>query len=183
MHEFNVIDPIGSMYENSFRQRKFGSSASKSDEERLVAIICFCLNPNHYHLVLRQVADKGIEKLMHRIGTSHTKYFNNKNKRTGVLFQGKFKAVHIDSNEYLLHVSAYVNLNWRVHQLGSSASKLISSSWDEYVGKGKRNFCDKSVILGQFKNTNEYKEFARSSLESIRERKEELKNIREFLLE
>ncbi|MEK7652750.1 MAG: transposase [Patescibacteria group bacterium] len=173
MKEFNTVEPIGSIYENSFNKDKdknhqLGSSASK-----LVGFVCYCLNPNHYHFILKQVSERGIEKFMHRLGTGYTKYFNNKHKRSGSLFQGRFKAVYIDSNEQLLYVSSYVNLNSKVHQLGSSASKLWKSSWDEYVGESKENFCKKDIILEQFKNTNEYKKYALESLEIIRENKEE----------
>ena len=122
---------------------------------------------------------------MHRLGTGYTRYFNDKNKRTGSLFQGRFKSVHIDSNEYLLHSSAYVNLNDRVHQLGSSTSKLVKSrsSWGEYTGESKSNFCCKDIILEQFRNAKEYQRFAESSLESILERKADLKDMERYLLE
>lgn len=164
MIQFNSLEPIGSIFENSFRKKQLGSPASKRPkrEGRLVNIIAYCLNPNHYHFILEQVAEKGVEKFMQRLGTGYTKYFNNRYVRTGVLFQGKFKAVHIDSNPYLLHVSAYVNLNNRVHQLGSRTSK---SSWDEYTTKydGPR-ICEKEIILGQFQKPQEYINFAEESI-------------------
>lgn len=181
MVAFNVLEPIGSIYEDSFNQ--LGGSASKRN--KLIEFVAYCLNPSHYHFVVRQIAEKGIEKFMHRLGTGYTMHFNEKEKRSGSLFQGRFKAVHIDSNEYLLHVSAYVNLNDRVHKLGGSASKLIESrsSWGEYTNPEVRGICQKEIVLEQFRNPNEYKEFALSSLESIKQRKEELEDIREFLLE
>ena len=192
MIEFNVLDPIGSIYENSFRQ--LGSEASKLAEKKsikkqkpLVNFVAYCLNPNHFHFIIEQVADKGIEKLMQRIGTGYTKYFNNKYKRSGSLFQGVFKSIHVDSNEYLLHLSAYVNLNNRVHQLGSEASKLTQgqSSWGEYVGDDKQRFCEKGIVLGQFKNVKEYRTFAEESLTGILEKRYggEVPNMEEFLLE
>lgn len=169
IQEFNTVDPIGSIFENSFRERPLGSSTSKL----LVNFICYCINPNHFHFILKQIVDKGIERFMHRLGTGYTNYFNNKYERSGSLFQGRFKSIHVDSNEYLLHLSAYVNLNDMVHQLqlGSSTPKLVRSSWEEYVN-GRENFCEKEIILGQFKNPAEYKNFAESSLIDIRERKE-----------
>ncbi|MCX6731841.1 MAG: transposase [Candidatus Parcubacteria bacterium] len=170
--QFNTIEPIGSIYENLF------SKDLLKKQKKLVDFICYCVNPNHYHFVLKQLLEKGIEKFMHRVGTGYTKYFNNKYKRSGSLFQGTFKSVHIDSNEYLLHISAYVNLNAKVHQLGSLASKFGKSSWDEYVNN-KNGFCDKDIILGQFKSPAEYKNFTESSLMDIRERKE----MEKFLLE
>lgn len=175
MIEFNSLEPIGSIFENSFKDRSnlLGSSASKSF--RLVNFVCYCLNPNHYHFILKQVADKGIEKFMHRMGTGYTKYFNRKYNCSGSLFQGKYKAVHINSDEYLLHLSVYVNLNDRVHRLGSRASK---SSWDEYV-TGREGLCDKSIVADQFKNIEEYKKFAEDSVIFSKERKD----IEKFLLE
>ena len=179
MEEFNCIDPIGSIYENSFvktNKPQLGSLASK-----LVDFVCYCVNPNHYHFLLKQVVDNGIEKFMHRLGTGYTKYFNNKTKRMGALFQGSFKSVYIDTNEYLLHLSVYINLNDQVHSLGSLASK---SSWDEYVGGKKAgNFCEKEIILDQFKNADEYSKFATSSLAGILERKEREKEIENLLME
>ena len=85
-------------------------------------------------------------------------------------FQGTFKAVHVKSNEQLLHVSAYVNLNDQVHQLGNLVSK---SSWNEYSSKSTSMFCDKSIILEQFNSQEEYVSFAKSSLESILKNREE----------
>lgn len=179
--EFNALNPIGSLYENSFHKHNpgksgLGSSTSKS-ESPLVEIVCYCLNPNHFHLMLKQVSDKGIEKFMHRLSTGYTKYFNFKNKRTGSLFQGRYKAVHIDTNEYFFHVSVYINLNFKIHQLGSSASK---SSWEEYTRwKMKGGICEKNVIMDEFKNFKDYNNFANHSLMGIRERKELIKILEE----
>ena len=198
MKEFDVIDPIGSIYENSFRL-KLGSSASKLtasklpesklnrdtlNTNKLVDIIAYCLNPNHYHLILKQISEKGIEKFMHRMGTGHTKYFNNKNKRSGVLFQGKFKAIHISSNEYLLHLSAYVNLNNVVHQLGSRASKLVRRSFEEYQSiKVVDAICEKEIVLDQFTSRKAYCKFAVSTVNDISRRRREDKDYNLLLLE
>lgn len=181
MLEFNAIDPIGSIYEHSFIKNKqdpsLGSETSKSvddSEERLVNIVAYCLNPNHFHLILQQVSDKGIEKYMQRIGTGYTKYFNHKNERSGVLFQGVFQSVHIDSNEYLLHVSVYVNLNDRVHQLGSETSKSEMrgvSSWNEYVKSVSNQICKKEDVLGQFGLPGEYEVFAENTLIGFQQKK------------
>lgn len=199
MIEFNTVEPIGSIYENSFRQ--LGSPTSKlamiSDKKQkrpkpLVRFVAYCLNPNHYHFLIEPMAEKGVEKFMQRIGTGYTNYFNNKNQRSGALFQGKFKAIHVDSNEYLLHLSAYVNLNNRVHQLGSRTPKLVESrsSWGEYIGGSKKSddtntagICEKGIILEQFRNINEYKKFATSSLKDIAGRRVDLIDIEKMLLE
>lgn len=193
MKEFNVIEPIGSIYENKFQKSKNKPRSSTPKSNKLVEFVVYCLNPNHYHFLLTPVNDKGVEKFMQKLGTGYTNYFNEKYKRSGSLFQGRFKAVHIDTNEYLLHLSTYVNLNDRVHQLGSSTPKLGKSSWGEYMkevgdsvgveSSGHQGFCNKDIILGQFDSVRKYKKFAEESLEGILERRKEDKNLDELLLE
>ncbi len=180
MFLFNSVEPIGSLYELAFNHRELGGRTAK-----LVNIIAYCLNPNHFHFILEQVNDGGISEFMKRLSGGYTWYFNHRYKRNGSLFQGKFKDVHINSNEYLLHVSAYVNLNDRVHQLGGQTAKLVESksSWSEYVGNSMEHFCEKEIILEQFRSKKEYKKFAKDSLENILDRRSEINDISDLLLE
>ena len=173
---FNTKEPVGSILEYSFH-RKIGRPMSKS---RLVDIICYCLNPNHFHLLLKQRENGGLGEFIRRVGSGYTKYFNHKNKRSGVLFQGGSKSVHIDSNEYLLHASAYINLNNKAHRL---QSHLFQSSWEEYLNPSMQSLCAKGIILKQFKNSHEYKDFAEASLYDILERKERAIELQKILLE
>lgn len=189
MIEFNTVDPIGSLYQNSFRKKtQLSGLATKSEvfgaesEEKLVTVIAYCLNPNHYHFLLKQVSERGVEKYMHRLGTGYTRYFNKKNERSGALFQGTFKSIHIDSNEYLLHASAYVNLNNRVHQIDKLSGLATKSSWGAYVGEEFDGVpCEKGVILEQFRDASEYRDFVENSLRGILERRGLL--AEEYLLE
>ncbi len=123
---------------------------------RLVEIVAYCLNPNHYHFILKQVSDKGIEKFMHKIGISHTKHYNDKYERNGALFQGTYKAIMIDSNEYLLYLSSYVNNNYYIHGYNKE-KEWEYSSLPEYLGKRNNGLVAKNIILGQFRNIKEYK--------------------------
>ncbi len=171
MRAFNSISPIGSLYEQSFQKEKI--------KKPLVNFIAYNLLPNHFHFILEQATEGGVSEFMKRLLGGYTWYFNQKNKRSGVLFQGRFKANHIDSNEYLLHSSVYVNLNHK-QQLGGWTAKskdLIKSSWEEYLGENKENFCKKDIILDQFRNIEEYKKFSLDSLEDIRFNKERYKDL------
>lgn len=180
--EFNTNHPIGSIYQNSFKSNQLSNPIAKSDK-KLVNIICYCINPNHYHFILEPLEDKGIEKFMQKVGTGYTQYFNHKYKRSGVLFQGKFKSVHVDSNKYLLHLSVYVNLNNLIHKI-SLSNPIAKSSWEEYIGREGAGLCrNKKVVLGQFKNKKEYKQFAEKFVKDMIERKETLKNMEAYLLE
>jgi len=164
MQMFNSVEPIGSIYEASFQKDKveLGRPTSK-----LVEFLCYCLNPNHFHFMIRQEVDGGISEFMKRLG-GYTKYFNERYKRSGVLFQGKFKAKHILDNTYLLHLSAYINLN---NNFGAEQHLLSKSSWKEYCLEERNGICSKDLIIGQYKDPDGYKKFALSSLEDIKLRK------------
>jgi putative transposase len=88
-----------------------GSEKKKKDETRLVEIHDYCLMPNHYHLVLEQLVDNGISKFLQKVMTGYTMYFNLKNERSGVLFQGKTKSKLIDSDEYRIWLEQYLAFN------------------------------------------------------------------------
>lgn len=180
MNDFNVQDPIGSIYENSF---KLGSSTPKLG--KLVNFVAYCLNQNHYHFILEPLVDDGIQKFMHKLSTGYTNYFNEKYKRSGSLFQGRYKATHINSNEYLLHLSVYVNLNFKIHKgLNKEWMKnLPISSFTEYIGKLKKSFCAKDIVLGQFDSIKEYKNFCEEILPEILKKKEEERELKYMLLE
>lgn len=98
------------------------SIESIPQRDNIVDIVCFCLMPNHYHLLLRQKTEGGISAFMQKIGTAHTMFFNVKYQRSGSLFQGTFKAVHIDADAYLSHLTRYIHLN---------PAELRESHWKE----------------------------------------------------
>jgi len=82
-----------------------------SEKDPLVSIVAFCLMPNHYHLLLYELTEGGISKFMQRLGTAYTMYFNEKNKRTGALFEGRFKSRYVDDLGYLMHLIDYIHVN------------------------------------------------------------------------
>lgn len=88
----------------------------------LVAIGAYCLMPNHFHILLKEITEGGISKFMEKLCTGYSMYFNKKYKRSGFLFEGNFKAEHADTNEYLKYLFAYIHLN---------PVKLIQSDWKD----------------------------------------------------
>lgn len=188
MEEFNRLEPIGSLYQHSFRKKNSLLSGKTAQSEKLVEVIAYCLNPNHFHFILRQVAVGGISEFMKRLSGGYTWYFNHKYERESALFQGSFKSRHIATNVYLLHLSAYVNLNNEVHRISEKNPLFVGverSSWNEYVLplRKKDGQCEKRCILEQFKNCKEYEVFARNSLRGIIERKQMGREVEPLLLE
>ncbi|HED38125.1 MAG TPA: hypothetical protein ENI76_07770 [Ignavibacteria bacterium] len=102
---------------------------------------------------------------MKRVLGGYAKYFNIKYKKTGHVFQGSYNAVHIENNEQLLYVSAYIHLNQReLKTWRNKESEYPWSSYKDYGCKNRwKNFLTTKIILEQFKNPNEYKESVEES--------------------
>lgn len=133
-----------------------------NSSQKYVDIISYCFMPNHFHFLLKQNIDNGISKFMANFQNSYTKYFNVKNDRTGHLLQGQFKAIKIDSEEQLLHVSRYIHLNPFTSGVVKKVEELLSYTWSsfpEYVTGSQFEICSKGVIYSGFGNKQKYKSF------------------------
>ena len=91
-------------------------------DQDLVDVLAYCLMPNHFHLVLRQKSENGIEKFIQKLCTAYSMYFNTKYEHSGVLFQGRYQSVHIDNEAYYRYIFAYLHLN---------PIELLQSDWKE----------------------------------------------------
>lgn len=79
--------------------------------ETLVDIGAYCLMSNHFHILVREKEDGGISKFIQKLLTAYSMYFNKKYRRTGALFEGKFRAEHVDDDVYLRYIYSYIHLN------------------------------------------------------------------------
>jgi len=130
------------------------NSRSRASGKPLVDIVVYCLLPNHYHFILKQLQENGISAFLHRLGTSYSNYFNRKYKRSGVLFQGKFKAKHIDSDEYLIWLSAYIHMNSEIHRI-SKASNYKYSNYNTSRSRAS----GRGMVLDNFKTLKDYQKY------------------------
>lgn len=127
--EFNNIKPSCSLRESI--QHKSGVQ-HLSENPPLVSIVCYCINPNHFHFILKQEVDNGISEFFKRLLGGYTNYFNKMHKRTGALFQGRFKSHLINSDQYILKIRPYVNMNYLIHDIPEGKRHLVKASDLEY---------------------------------------------------
>lgn len=95
----------------------------------LVDMGAYCLMPNHFHILITERIEGGISKFMQKLSTAYSMYFNKKYKRTGGLFEGKFKSQHASTDRYLKYLFSYIHLN---------PIKLIQKDWKEKGIKNKK---------------------------------------------
>lgn len=134
-------------------------------KNRYVELINFCLMPNHFHITAREVKEGGISKYLQRIQIAYTKYLNTKHEKSGHLFQGSFHSVHIKNNEQLLHLSAYIHRNPReLSQWKNKEGEYFWSSYQDYIKENRwGELIKREIILDQFSNKKEYKNFVETS--------------------
>lgn len=119
-----------------------------------IELLAFCLMPNHFHLLVYQREDDQVlTKLLRSVCTAYTMYFNRKYKRVGPLFQGRFKASRISSDEYLQHISRYIHLNPQDYR------HYEWSSLPYYSGELHAEWLEPSRILDLFNGTENYAKF------------------------
>lgn len=141
-------------FSNFIKYKSFELNPTK----KIVGIICYCLMPNHFHFLLKQLKEGGVSEFIGKLTNSYTKYYNIKFDRIGPLLQGQFKAVLIESDEQLVHVSRYIHLNPVSSFLVKKPEDYEWSSYDEYLNNNK-GICSKEVILNFFKSVADYKNF------------------------
>ncbi len=123
-----------------------------------VELLAYCLMRNHFHLLLKQIHAKEMTEFMHSICTSYGMYFNKKYKRVGSLFQGIFKAIDIEEDNYLLWVSRYI------HRNPTDFRTYAYSSYADYLGKRQTKWLNSQLILHYFtsstlRKANSYQRF------------------------
>lgn len=122
-------------------------------QEPIVEVLAFVLMPNHYHLLLKEITQGGIITYMRKMG-GYSVYFNRQYDRVGPLFQGRYKAVEVASEEQLLNVFAYIHTNpieliepqWKEFVVSSAEDAIAFlnnyrwSSYMDYIGKGNTSY-------------------------------------------
>lgn len=154
---------------------EFGWPQDMPPQKPIVKVISYCLMPNHYHLLLREIIQGGITAYMRKIGTGFTYYMNSRHKETGKLFQGSYKAKLVDDEEYLQYVDAYIQLLNPLELMGEPVSgNNFNKSFEMVVDNplsslgecvGQRNFAitdreEASKRYGLPKSKENYKKFS-----------------------
>lgn len=148
-----------SQYNHHDRHYKVGPRNIKkvryrTDLHEKIQLISYCLMPNHFHLMIKQTTKEAITDIMRALSNSYVIYFNTKYDRTGPLFSGRYKAVLVEEDSYLLHLTRYIHLN--PLDLNYTRSDLVIypySSYADYLGKKNTDWLHPEEILSFFKTT------------------------------
>ncbi len=148
------------------------------EQEPLVIILCYCLVPNHFHLLLKEIREGGISKFMQKIGIGFSKYSNIKYDNVGSLFQGPYQVKLIEEQRYLEYLMVYIQVI-NVLELfpgGLEAAlkdpkkgmvfvdNYIFSSHPDYAGLRNSLIVGKDILGKIFLTSAHYNQFVRQTL-------------------
>lgn len=195
LYEFNDVNPVNStfyIFQSNVIARRCGGENRKS-RKFLVNIQAFCLMPNHYHLLLSNNAENGIPKFMKKLNMGYARYFNEKNKRKGALFEGRYKSVKVKEESHFIYLPYYIHLNpldlispeWRNRELKDykkSEKFLDNYRWSSHLDYlGKKNFpsvTQREFLMGFFGGPKGYLSRFKEWLKDM-----DLEGIRDCILE
>jgi putative transposase len=161
----------GNNYQSIFFEEKnylfFLRQLRKYLVNNILEVIAYCLMPNHYHL-LAYLKNDNLSAAMQPFALSYTKAINETYKRVGSLFQGRFQAIYVDNDDYLLHLSRYIHLNPVSAGLVEKAEDWEYSSYLEYIGWRNGTLPQMDVVRSRFPSIDYYRLFVEAYQESDR---------------
>jgi len=124
-----------------------------------IQIIAYCLMPNHFHLLVLPEHDNAVAALLTGVCGSYAQALNGQRGRTGALFQGRFRAVHVDRDAYLAQVARYIHMNPVAAGLVVKPQDWPYSDYRDIVEGGYGPSTDNGLLAGLFPGSNAYQRF------------------------
>lgn len=131
--------------------------------------------PNHYHFLLRQDGETAVSHFIGVLFNAYAQALNRQIDRSGALFEGRFKDVHVDNDGYLLHLCRYIHGNPVKVGLVASLEEWLYSNYLEWVGERPGTLVDDDFVNDFFPNRQDYKEFVLDYLRGIDELPSDIK--------
>jgi REP element-mobilizing transposase RayT len=139
--------------------RYFQQRVSASLDPSSLEINAYCLMPNHFHFIVRQLAHSAISGFMRSVCDGYAKAINKGLSRSGHLFEGKYKMKQIVNDTYLVHLSRYIHLNPVRAGLVRLPEEWQYSSCQVYFGMREEAVVSTQPVLEQFGSPRDYKKF------------------------
>ncbi|NQU82891.1 MAG: transposase [Parcubacteria group bacterium] len=187
-----LVSDTNRLFESVF---ELGWPKNWPEKKPLVKILCYCLVPNHFHLLLEEIVEGGISKFMQKLGIGFTNYFNLIHREEGRLFQGSYKGKTVgDDQIYLEYLSVYIQVINVLELFPGGFKKALEdidkalefveqyqfSSYQDFIGLRESLIIDKDILGEIFLTPEHYKKFVRDILMARTVRKYE--EVLEYLV-
>lgn len=163
------------IYKSRRDREQFLSYLESSVTRYGAKIHAYCLMTNHYHLLL-ETPEGNLSEILRHINGAYTNYFNAKRKRSGHLFQGRYKAILIEADEYLMELTRYIHLNPVRCGIVTKPEDHPWSSYNDYLGdRLKPGWLCTDTVLAHFGDGKKYRQFVEHML--VMEYESPLRNV------
>lgn len=122
-------------------------------------IVTYCLMPNHYHFLLRQEGEQTLSRFIGALFNGYVQAVNRQQKRSGTLFEGRFKDKHVDKRSYLIHLCRYIHANPVRAGLVSVPEAWPYSNYQEWIGLRSGTLIDHDFVDAHFPDREAYRRF------------------------
>lgn len=151
--------------DSTYQQKEIAiAKLSLKNYYKRIDLIAYCLMPNHFHLLVQQKEENDVAFFMRSLMTRYSQYFNRRYKRVGPIYQGRYQAVLIETDEQLIHLTRYIHRN--PIELGKTSvgkNTILSqpSSYSVYLGNIKQDWVKPETVLSNFSKigVNSYRSF------------------------
>ncbi len=125
-----------------------------------IKLLCYCLMPNHYHLMIQQTTERAISEFMQRLVNAYMGYYNREYKRRGSIFEGKYKAALVTKEKHFLYLPYYIHHNpEKLYKGDPNKDKKVKnypySSYGDYSGRRNTKWIYKKGLMEQFKEAED----------------------------
>lgn len=124
-----------------------------------ITVIAYCLMPNHYHFLVRQEGERPAGLLVQHTFNAYSKAFNNRYGHSGTLFEGRFKALLVADDPYLLHLCRYIHANPVKDGFALSPELWPYSNYREWIGRRNGTLVDSAFVSSRFSSATAYAAF------------------------
>ena len=127
--------------------------------EQNLTVIAYCLLSNHYHILVRQNGDAAAGLLAQYVFNAYSKAYNTRYEHSGTLFEGPFRAIKVDSQNYLLHLCRYIHANPVRHGIVTELEEWPYSNYLEWLGLRNGELLDRDFVRDCFGTAEQYRQF------------------------
>ena len=145
------------------RKVKLSEETDRRNHSGKIKLLGYCLMPNHYHLLIQQTDPDSMTNFMKTLFTSYSMYFNRTHDRVGGVFQGRYKASLVDTDEYLMHLSRYIHLNPLKLEGGVESYDYSSFRYYRDTAANAPKWLNREAVLDLFSNSADYANFVRNT--------------------
>jgi len=134
------------VFKNDFDYIKYLKMIKKAKKKHNIFLYCYCLMPNHVHLLVEPESLVNLSKFMHWLNRGYTAYFNAKYQKVGHLWQGRFKSKPIVKGQYLINCAEYIEANPARANIVTDIAEYPWSSYKERCLSSYKDILDEILI-------------------------------------